>query len=166
MRTTRIFFSLLYHASLTPRPPHLRARARARTHTHTHTHTHTYTSLRRYYATGYPAMGKALAATGRDIVYSCSWPAYLGDDEATKPYDTMIASNCNLWRNWHDIGCSWGSLTSIIDHYGDYGKVLQKVTSISRPARRVCDVVCSSWEGHLGCGLVRIESFADGGRRG
>lgn len=31
-----------------------------------------------YYPTGYAAMGAALEATGRDIVYSCSWPAYIG----------------------------------------------------------------------------------------
>ena len=31
------------------------------------------------FAEGYPAMGKALNATGRPIVYSCSWPAYLKD---------------------------------------------------------------------------------------
>jgi len=38
-----------------------------------------------YYQTGYPAMGKALQTSGRDIVYSCSWPAYLGSNESTKP---------------------------------------------------------------------------------
>ena len=70
-------------------------------------------------------MGAALQASGRDIVYSCSWPAYLGDNESTKPYNTMIQSGCNLWRNWHDIQCSWSSLVSIIDHYGDYGDVLR-----------------------------------------
>lgn len=29
------------------------------------------------YETGYPNMSKALNATGRHIVYSCSWPAYI-----------------------------------------------------------------------------------------
>eukprot|EP00051_Salpingoeca_urceolata_P010832 m.133143 g.133143 ORF g.133143 m.133143 type:complete len:499 (-) comp16874_c0_seq4:137-1633(-) len=81
---------------------------------------------RSYYPTGYPKMGKALVNSGRDIVYSCSWPAYLGNDEASKPYDVMIASHCNLWRNWRDIQCNWGSLSSIIDHWGDYGPVLAK----------------------------------------
>ena len=33
-------------------------------------------------------MGDALANSGRDIVYSCSWPAYTGSDESTKPFDT------------------------------------------------------------------------------
>ena len=29
------------------------------------------------YETGYPNMTKALNATGRPIVFSCSWPAYI-----------------------------------------------------------------------------------------
>ncbi len=29
------------------------------------------------YETGYPEMSKALNATGRPIVFSCSWPAYI-----------------------------------------------------------------------------------------
>ena len=52
------------------------------------------------YATGYPAMGSALQNSGRDIVYSCSWPAYLGDNETSKPFQAMIDGGCNLWRNW------------------------------------------------------------------
>merc|ERR1712151_1430394 len=58
---------------------------------------------------GYPAMGAALQATGRNITYSCSWPAYLGNNESTKPFGDMIDAGCNLWRNWDDIQCSWGS---------------------------------------------------------
>jgi hypothetical protein len=27
------------------------------------------------YAAGYPKMGHAMQASGRDMVYSCSWPA-------------------------------------------------------------------------------------------
>merc|ERR1712070_1091938 len=77
------------------------------------------------FKTGYPAMGTALQATGRDIVYSCSWPAYLGNDETSKPFQDMVDAGCNLWRNWRDIQCNWGSLSSIIDHWGDYAEVLK-----------------------------------------
>eukprot|EP00931_Biecheleriopsis_adriatica_P101704 TRINITY_DN76789_c0_g1_i1.p1 TRINITY_DN76789_c0_g1~~TRINITY_DN76789_c0_g1_i1.p1 ORF type:complete len:432 (-),score=70.60 TRINITY_DN76789_c0_g1_i1:22-1317(-) len=77
------------------------------------------------FATGYPAMGAALKASGRNITYSCSWPAYLGSNESAKPFSDMIAAGCNLWRNWNDIQCNWASLSSIIDHWGDYGAVLQ-----------------------------------------
>ncbi len=44
-----------------------------------------------YYATGYAAMGAALEASGRDVVYSCSWPAYIGDDESVKPFGACVA---------------------------------------------------------------------------
>jgi len=77
------------------------------------------------FVTGYPAAGAALQATGRNISYSCSWPAYLGGDESSKPFDAMIDAGCNLWRNWDDIQCNWGSLSSIIDHWGQYGEALQ-----------------------------------------
>lgn len=76
------------------------------------------------YPRGYAAMGAALQQTGRDIIYSCSWPAYLGDNETAKPYAEMTAAGCTLWRNWHDIQCSWDSLSSIIDHWGDYSSEL------------------------------------------
>ena len=47
------------------------------------------------YPQGYPALGSALQATGKDVVYSCSWPAYLGDDETKKPFAAFIAAGCN-----------------------------------------------------------------------
>lgn len=75
-----------------------------------------------YYAEGYKKMGAALEASGADIVYSCSWPAYIGSNESVKPFSEMIMDGCNLWRNYDDIQCSWGSLSSIIDHWGDYGE--------------------------------------------
>ena len=78
-----------------------------------------------YYSRGYKAMGAALQESGRDIVYSCSWPAYIGDNETTKPFQTFIDDGCHLWRNWADIQCSWGSLSGIIDHWGAYGATLQ-----------------------------------------
>lgn len=78
----------------------------------------------KYYEEGYKAMGAALEASGRQIEYSCSWPAYIGDDESTKPFSKFIMSGCNSWRNWADIDCNWGSLSGIIDHWGDFGAVL------------------------------------------
>ena len=58
---------------------------------------------------------------GRNMSYSCSWPAALGNNESAKPFAAMTADGCNLWRNWHDIGCGWGSVSSIIDHWGTWG---------------------------------------------
>lgn len=59
------------------------------------------------YQQGYSAMGKALRSQDRPIVYSCSWPAYLGSNETAKPWASVIAAGCNLWRNWDDIQCNW-----------------------------------------------------------
>jgi len=69
-------------------------------------------------------MGNALQNSGRDIVYSCSWPAYLGSNETAKPFDEMINAGCNSWRNWKDMSNTWESMISIIDHWGDYGPTL------------------------------------------
>lgn len=69
------------------------------------------------FATGYPAVTRALNATGRPILYSCSWPAYLHDKDKV-PY-ADIAENCNLWRNYADIQDSWNSVVNIINWFGD-----------------------------------------------
>jgi len=69
-------------------------------------------------------MGAALQATGRNITYSCSWPAYLGNNETLKPFQAIIDAGCNSWRNWDDVQCSWKSMSGIIDHWGDYGHIL------------------------------------------
>merc|ERR1712130_146788 len=76
------------------------------------------------YAVAYPAMGTALQKSGRDIVYSCSWPAYIGRNESIKPYDAMIAAGCNLWRNYRDISNNFRSLETIIDYWGNWSKFL------------------------------------------
>eukprot|EP01084_Bolivina_argentea_P097412 175107_1 len=77
----------------------------------------------------YPIFGQALNKTGKPIIYSCSWPAYIsGHGETVPPVDdttlSEIAKYCNLWRNFHDIGDSWDSTQSIIEywsrHYNNY----------------------------------------------
>jgi hypothetical protein len=79
-----------------------------------------------YYNHGYKAMGEALESSGRAIEYACSWPAYInGGNESIQPFATFIEYGCNSWRNWHDIQCSWDSLSTVIDHWGDYGMSLQ-----------------------------------------
>ncbi|XP_060079612.1 alpha-N-acetylgalactosaminidase-like [Ylistrum balloti] len=62
---------------------------------------------------GYPIMEEFLNSTGRPILYSCSWPAYL-----QKPNYQNIAASCNIWRNYGDIQDSWDSVVSIINFYG------------------------------------------------
>ncbi|XP_067859858.1 alpha-N-acetylgalactosaminidase-like [Heptranchias perlo] len=75
-------------------------------------------------AIGYPKMSHALNATGRPIVYSCSWPAY-EDGLPPKVNYSQVAELCNLWRNYDDIDDSWKAVLGIIDWFGDNQKVLQ-----------------------------------------
>ncbi|XP_067998680.1 alpha-N-acetylgalactosaminidase isoform X2 [Melanerpes formicivorus] len=77
-------------------------------------------------AEGYPEMAKALNATGRPIVYSCSWPAYQGGLPPQVNY-TILAEICNLWRNYGDIEDSWSSVLSILDWFSANQDVLQPV---------------------------------------
>ena len=84
---------------------------------------------RSLYEQAYARMGAALEASGRDIVYSCSWPAYINASESEKPYGQMIMDGCNLWRNWPDIQCSpppsgKGAVLQILDSFGDSSAVL------------------------------------------
>ena len=88
-----------------------------------------------YYEEGYELMGHFLkksssSSSKQAPTYSCSWPAYLGDDETQKPYKTFLKDKCDLWRNWNDIDCSWDSLSSIIEHYGNYSSFLASISGI------------------------------------
>ncbi|XP_072452402.1 alpha-N-acetylgalactosaminidase [Notamacropus eugenii] len=77
-------------------------------------------------AQGYPAMAKALNATGRPIAYSCSWPAYDGGLPPEVNY-TLLKDICNLWRNYDDIEDSWQSVLSIVDWFTKHQDMLQPV---------------------------------------
>eukprot|EP01084_Bolivina_argentea_P097038 174434_1 len=70
----------------------------------------------------YPMFGAALNKTGKPIIYSCSWPAYIeGHGEIIPSVDNTtlveIAKYCNLWRNYNDIQDSWDSLQGIIQYW-------------------------------------------------
>ncbi|KAM9305784.1 alpha-N-acetylgalactosaminidase [Gastrophryne carolinensis] len=67
-------------------------------------------------ALGYPKMSQALNATGRPILYSCSWPAYEGGLPPKVNY-TLLGNICNMWRNFDDIQDSWDSVLSIIEWF-------------------------------------------------
>jgi hypothetical protein len=72
-------------------------------------------------ATDYPRFGHDLNSTGRPMVYSCSWPAYL--KFADVPWD-MVKKNCNMWRLYDDIQDSWDSMIGIANFWGDNQAVL------------------------------------------
>ena len=54
------------------------------------------------YEEGYTSMGQALQNSGRDIVYSCSWPAYY-DSEGAGGYNETGKKYC--YDKMHEIGC-------------------------------------------------------------
>ncbi|KAG5879686.1 hypothetical protein JTB14_009960 [Gonioctena quinquepunctata] len=67
---------------------------------------------------GYIQMGKYLNATGRPIVFSCSWPAYQ-EPEGLKSNYSLLSEVCNLWRNWDDIEDSWNNVTEILKWFSN-----------------------------------------------
>jgi len=78
------------------------------------------------YQTGYTQYSQALNNTGRKIMFSCSWPAYINDNDKAKYYPYM-AKICNIWRNWNDIENTYSSVASIANYWGDHSAVLSLV---------------------------------------
>ncbi|XP_073988296.1 alpha-N-acetylgalactosaminidase-like isoform X2 [Rhodnius prolixus] len=70
-------------------------------------------------ALGYPEFGRYLNRTGRKIVYSCSWPAYL-EEQSMQPNFTQLVEYCNLWRNYDDIEDSWSSVVDVVDYFAEH----------------------------------------------
>nr|XP_049701010.1 alpha-N-acetylgalactosaminidase [Helicoverpa armigera] len=67
---------------------------------------------------GYPAFGRILNATGRPILYACSWP-FFQETNGIRPNYSSVADSCNIWRNWYDIRNSWSSVQSVMTWIGD-----------------------------------------------
>ena len=65
----------------------------------------------------YTQYSYALQQHGSSIVFACSWPAYLKENESD--YE-QIRRVCNYWRNYGDIDFSWTIVDNIIKHYGKY----------------------------------------------
>uniref|UniRef100_W5KQD1 Alpha-galactosidase n=1 Tax=Astyanax mexicanus TaxID=7994 RepID=W5KQD1_ASTMX len=80
---------------------------------------------------GYPLMSKALNATGRPIVYACSWPVYRGGLPPSVNY-TLLGEICNLWRNYYDIEDSWDSVLNIVDWFFQSQDYLQPASGPGR----------------------------------
>ncbi|XP_045506895.1 alpha-N-acetylgalactosaminidase-like isoform X1 [Colias croceus] len=67
--------------------------------------------------TAYIKFGEHLNATGRPMVYSCSWPYYIEFIHYNTPDYKTISRHCNMWRNYHDVVTSWNAIKPIINHY-------------------------------------------------
>ncbi len=82
---------------------------------------------------GYPLLGAALEASGRNIVYSCSWPDYEMDQRhshgniSVVDWPPIINAGCNQFRVFDDINCRSSDLFAVIDHFGDYGFVMSAI---------------------------------------
>ena len=61
--------------------------------------------------------------SGREMIYSCSWPDYIRFAGITVNY-TDIAEHCNIWRMYNDVQDDWGSVLNIIDWVGDNQETL------------------------------------------
>ena len=72
---------------------------------------------------GYKYFGKQLNNSGREMIYSCSWPDYIRFAGITVNY-TDIAEHCNIWRMYNDVQDDWGSVLNIIDWVGDNQETL------------------------------------------
>lgn len=80
---------------------------------------------------GYPLMSKALNATGRPIVYSCSWPVYIGSLPPEVNY-TLLGEICHLWRNYYDIQDSWDSVTFLVNWFFTHQDYIQPAAGPGR----------------------------------
>ncbi|CAK1547750.1 unnamed protein product [Leptosia nina] len=65
----------------------------------------------------YIKFGQHLNASGRPMVYSCSWPYYIEFIHHKTPDYKTISRHCNMWRNYHDVVTSWQAIKTIITHY-------------------------------------------------
>ncbi|CAG9798318.1 unnamed protein product [Chironomus riparius] len=71
---------------------------------------------------GYIEFGRLMNATGRPIVYSCSWPAYFEfyRKPTMIPDYEVLKKTCNLWRNWKDIEDSYESMLFTADYFAEH----------------------------------------------
>ncbi|TGZ65194.1 hypothetical protein CRM22_005966 [Opisthorchis felineus] len=77
---------------------------------------------------GYEKFSRLLNETGRPIVYSCSYPAYIPWRSNPRSLDwERLKTNCNLWRMFDDIDDSWGSVLTIINFMRDTQSTLQPI---------------------------------------
>uniref|UniRef100_A0A0G4F7J7 Alpha-galactosidase n=1 Tax=Chromera velia CCMP2878 TaxID=1169474 RepID=A0A0G4F7J7_9ALVE len=70
------------------------------------------------YAEGYREFSEALRSSGRSIVFSCSWPAYVNEKAKWKTYPwEELTAECTLWRLYGDIDAKWETLLNIIQYW-------------------------------------------------
>ncbi len=63
------------------------------------------------------------------MVYICEWPLYQFFNKINPNYDA-ITKYCHVFRNYGDVGDSWGSVDSIIKFYGENNEHFSKYNGI------------------------------------
>jgi len=81
-----------------------------------------YFDNRTNYPAYYQGLSQLMNSTGRPILFSCSYPAYLQGN--TFINYTFAAEICNGWRLYDDIQDNWGSVDGIIKFWGDHAQEL------------------------------------------
>nr|CAH8863340.1 unnamed protein product [Trichobilharzia regenti] len=77
---------------------------------------------------GYEKFSKLMNSTGRRMVFSCSYPAYIEWIQNPKLIDwKRLQKNCNLWRMLGDVQDSWSSVVNIINAYVISNKILPSI---------------------------------------
>ncbi|CAH8581844.1 unnamed protein product [Heterobilharzia americana] len=77
---------------------------------------------------GYEKFSQLINSTGRYIIFSCSYPAYIPWINNPKLIDWIkLQKNCNLWRMFGDIQDSWSSVVSIINAYIITNDILPRI---------------------------------------
>jgi len=81
------------------------------------------------YKYGYPNFSLALNATGRPILFACSWPAcYESSGRFNETEWNLLQQYCNYWRNYDDINDDWNSVADIIEWWGNNQAVIAPVS--------------------------------------
>ncbi|TPP65006.1 Alpha-N-acetylgalactosaminidase [Fasciola gigantica] len=64
--------------------------------------------------------------TGRPMVFSCSYPAYIQWQHNYSLIDwERLKRNCNLWRMLDDVEDKWSSVKGIIENYRQHSQLLE-----------------------------------------
>uniref|UniRef100_A0A095A3Q8 Alpha-galactosidase n=1 Tax=Schistosoma haematobium TaxID=6185 RepID=A0A095A3Q8_SCHHA len=77
---------------------------------------------------GFEKFHRLLNATGRPVMFLCTYPAYSYWLSNSNLIDwERLQNNCNLWRVWSNVQSTWGSIIGIINRYKLFNDVFPKV---------------------------------------
>ena len=79
------------------------------------------------YDVGFPLFAASLNATGRPMLFSCSWPDYKrtsGPAALASVNFTALREACNIWRIYDDIQDSWWHVVDIAAFWAEQQRLL------------------------------------------